>query len=121
MINVDGVCKGNYRFSAVGVDLNRKWKQPSQQYHPEIYQLKEMIRKESRERRLKMYIDLHGHGRKKNAFFYGCCQGQEADDCTQAKAFPFLMSKIHEVFSYEDCSFNIQKDKEGTARVTLFK
>lgn len=29
MINVDGVCRGNYRFSAAGVDLNRKWKQPS--------------------------------------------------------------------------------------------
>jgi murein tripeptide amidase MpaA len=29
MINMDGVSKGNYRFSASGVDLNRKWKQPS--------------------------------------------------------------------------------------------
>ena len=30
MINVDGVYKGNFRFSAVGVDLNRKWKAPTQ-------------------------------------------------------------------------------------------
>ena len=29
MINIDGVVRGNYRFSAVGVDLNRKWKQPN--------------------------------------------------------------------------------------------
>lgn len=29
MINMDGVSGGNYRFSAAGVDLNRKWKQPS--------------------------------------------------------------------------------------------
>jgi murein tripeptide amidase MpaA len=29
MINVDGVANGNYRFSGAGVDLNRKWKQPS--------------------------------------------------------------------------------------------
>ena len=34
MINVDGVYKGNFRFSAVGVDLNRKWKAPTQQHHP---------------------------------------------------------------------------------------
>jgi len=26
MINVDGVARGNYRFSATGADLNRKWK-----------------------------------------------------------------------------------------------
>jgi murein tripeptide amidase MpaA len=34
MINIDGVSRGNYRFSAAGVDLNRKWKQPSEQYQP---------------------------------------------------------------------------------------
>jgi hypothetical protein len=34
MINIDGVIKGNYRFSSVGVDLNRKWKQPNEIYHP---------------------------------------------------------------------------------------
>jgi murein tripeptide amidase MpaA len=43
MINVDGVARGNYRFSAAGVDLNRKWKQPNEHHHPEVYQLKEMI------------------------------------------------------------------------------
>lgn len=21
-----------------------------------------------------MYIDMHGHSRKKNVFFYGCCE-----------------------------------------------
>lgn len=26
MLNPDGVVKGNYRFSAYGCDLNRKWK-----------------------------------------------------------------------------------------------
>ena len=81
-----------------------------------------MIKKESAERRIRMFIDLHGHSRKKNAFFYGCSQGtQDAEDCTKAKAFPYLMSKIHNAFNYQDCSFNIQRDKEGTARVTLFK
>jgi murein tripeptide amidase MpaA len=40
MINMDGVAKGNYRFSAAGVDLNRKWKQPIEQYHPEVFYLK---------------------------------------------------------------------------------
>ncbi len=72
MINLDGVAKGNYRFSAAGVDLNRKWKQPMEQQTPEIYYLKEMILKESKVRKVKMFIDMHGHSRKKNVFFYGC-------------------------------------------------
>jgi cytosolic carboxypeptidase protein 2/3 len=81
-----------------------------------------MIRKESGERSLRMFIDLHGHSRKKNVFFYGCCEGgQKEEKCARAKAFPYLMSKIHDSYSYENCAFNVQKDKEGTARVTLFK
>lgn len=28
MINVDGVRHGNFRFSALGVDLNRRWDNP---------------------------------------------------------------------------------------------
>lgn len=31
------------------------------------------------------------------------------------------MNKLFNAFSYEDCSFSVQKDKEGTARVALFK
>lgn len=80
MINMDGVAKGNYRFSAAGLDLNRKWKQPSEQHHPEVFYLKEMILKESKLRKVRMYIDMHGHSRKKNVFFYGCSKNIEDSD-----------------------------------------
>ena len=40
MINVDGVVIGNSRNSLVGVDLNRRWKEPNSIMHPEIYFLK---------------------------------------------------------------------------------
>ena len=69
-----------------------------------------------------MYIDIHGHSRKKNVFFYGCNSKQISDnDNIKAKQFPFLMSKIHNAYSYQDCTFGVQKDKESTARITLFK
>ena len=69
-----------------------------------------------------MYIDIHGHSRKKNVFFYGCCpKDSSEEESVRAKAFPYLMEKVHCAYSYEDCAFGIQKDKEGTARVTLFK
>lgn len=31
------------------------------------------------------------------------------------------MSKIHPPFRYDYCAYAVQKDKEGTARVTMWK
>jgi hypothetical protein len=43
----------------VGVDLNRRWANPNQILHPEIFSLKiqmlEMVP------RIRIFIDLHGH------------------------------------------------------------
>ena len=73
MINIDGVVNGNYRFSASGFDLNRKWKRCNEKLHPEVYLLKEFMRSLNKQKQIIMYIDLHGHSRQKNVFFYGCC------------------------------------------------
>ena len=32
-----------------------------------------------------------------------------------------LMSKNHSVFSFKDCCFDVQKDRESTARVVVWK
>jgi murein tripeptide amidase MpaA len=74
MLNPDGVVKGNYRFSAAGFDLNRKWKNCKENIQPEIYKIRELIRTLNKEKKVVMYIDIHGHSRKKNVFFYGCCE-----------------------------------------------
>ena len=37
------------------------------------------------------------------------------------KVFPMLFSKFSECFSYEQCSFAIQKIKEGAGRVVIYK
>jgi hypothetical protein len=73
MINPDGVVRGNYRFSASGYDLNRKWKNCKENVHPEIFLLRDLIKKTAKTKEVVMYIDIHGHSRKKNLFFYGCC------------------------------------------------
>ena len=57
-----------------------------------------------------MFIDMHGHSRKKNVFFYGCCQeGQDIRKNFEPKAFPYLMSRIYEAYNYDDCSFAIKQ------------
>ena len=40
ILNADGVIHGNYRASMLGVDLNRRWKNPSRFLHPTIYYTK---------------------------------------------------------------------------------
>jgi cytosolic carboxypeptidase protein 2/3 len=37
MLNPDGVINGNYRCNILGVDLNRRWTNPSKLLHPTIY------------------------------------------------------------------------------------
>ena len=44
MINPDGVIYGNYRWSLLGVDLNRRWNNPSKILHPTIYNAKQLVK-----------------------------------------------------------------------------
>jgi cytosolic carboxypeptidase protein 2/3 len=79
-----------------------------------------MILRESKQQSVRKFIDMHGHSRKKNVFFCGCCpEGQDIQEHFYPRTYPLLMSKIHEPISYQDCSFAILPDKEGTARVAL--
>jgi murein tripeptide amidase MpaA len=70
MLNPDGVINGNYRTSLAGDDLNRQWKYPNKTLHPEIYNTKKMILES--ECKKSLFIDLHGHSKKKSTFMYGC-------------------------------------------------
>ena len=71
MLNPDGVINGNYRCSLAGCDLNRRWKYPSPILHPTIYYTKRLIKTFASERPLALFVDLHGHSRRKNVFMYG--------------------------------------------------
>jgi hypothetical protein len=118
MLNPDGVIVGNYRCSILGDDLNRKWAQPSKKCHPTIWYTKQMIKEMAQERDTFLFCDLHGHSRKRNMFIYGCADKENRIAC---RIFPRVLCKISESFSFEDCNFAIQKSKEATARVVLFK
>ena len=44
MLNPDGVINGNYRCSLAGCDLNRRWGDASDVYHPTVHWTKQMVR-----------------------------------------------------------------------------
>lgn len=118
MLNPDGVIIGNYRCSLAGDDLNRQWSNPDPRKHPEIYYTKLVLKKTLESRQIEMYVDCHGHSKKKNLFMYGVPAKQIGEN---RKIFPLLFSRNHASFSYQDCSFVLKKEKEGTARGVVFK
>lgn len=118
MMNPDGVINGNYRCGLAGVDLNRRWKKPSPKLHPTVYHCKKLIKSFASERKIELICDFHGHSRRKNIFAYGC---NIASKPSLTREFPYTLSKLSEYFSYKFCSFRMQKSKEGTMRIALFK
>ena len=73
MVNPDGVIIGNSRSSLAGVDLNRRWCNPSATLHPELYFLKKsMANGLKNSAGISLFCDLHGHNKANNCFFYGC-------------------------------------------------
>lgn len=118
MLNPDGVVYGNYRCGLAGVDLNRRWKNPNKNLHPTIFASKRLIKSFAKEREITMICDMHGHSRRKNIFAYGCNMPEQPE---LTRAFPYILSKISPVFAYHYCSFKMQKSKESTLRITVFR
>ena len=121
-LNPDGVVVGNYRSSFAGVDLNRQWILPSQNFHPTIYSIKKEIEKISKERPILLYCDLHGHSRKKNSFIYGCNRAANGgfNSWTKVRLYPRILARDNHVFDINSCKFKVEKSKLGTGRVVVW-
>lgn len=68
----------SHRCGLTGEDLNRRWTNPNRIAHPSIYHTKglfEYIRRVICVQPF-LFVDLHGHSRKKNVFLYGCSPTQ---------------------------------------------
>ncbi|XP_053108794.1 cytosolic carboxypeptidase 3 isoform X10 [Hemicordylus capensis] len=86
--------------------------------------LQKVVKIVMEERDVLLYCDLHGHSRKENVFMYGCEKRDQQEERAYLyqRIFPFIMSKnCPDKFSFPDCSFKIQKGKEGTGRVVMWK
>ncbi|KAL0226593.1 hypothetical protein P9112_013917 [Eukaryota sp. TZLM1-RC] len=121
MLNPDGVVCGNYRCHLSGHDLNRHWSEPSKKLNPTIYHAKNMIKKFAEDRELLVYLDLHGHSRKKNCFVYGCENFNNPELRLAEKVFPRILSSNISYFSFSDCSFRVQRSKQNSARVVVWR
>ncbi|XP_067827511.1 cytosolic carboxypeptidase 4 [Heptranchias perlo] len=134
MLNPDGVINGCHRCSLSGEDLNRQWSEPSPDLHPTIYHTKGLLSyMRSIGRTPLVYCDYHGHSRKKNIFMYGCSlketlwqSGSSIDTATLKedigyRTIPKILDKISPAFAINRCCFLVQKSREATARVVVWR
>ncbi|XP_041436090.1 cytosolic carboxypeptidase 1-like isoform X2 [Xenopus laevis] len=134
MLNPDGVINGNHRCSLSGEDLNRQWQNPNSDLHSTIYHTKGLLQYLSAIKRAPLvYCDYHGHSRKKNVFMYGCSIKEtvwhtnvNASSCDMVeesgyRTLPKVLNQIAPAFSMSSCSFVVEKSKESTARVVVWR
>ncbi|XP_075983971.1 cytosolic carboxypeptidase 1-like [Anticarsia gemmatalis] len=131
MLNVEGVINGCHRCGLTNEDLNRRWCKPSPVLHPSIYHTKGLIEYLVRvwKKPPLVYCDYHGHSRKKNVFFYGCAAAESwcsndrmvPDEPVKYLMLPALMHRISPAFALGSCSFRVERERESTARVTVWR
>ncbi|XP_036434478.1 cytosolic carboxypeptidase 1 isoform X2 [Colossoma macropomum] len=134
MLNPDGVINGNHRCSLSGEDLNRQWLNPSAELHPTIYHTKSLLQYLTAIGRTPLvFCDYHGHSRKKNVFMYGCsiketvwqtnvsASSSDLQEDLGYRTLPKLLSQLAPAFSLSSCSFVVERSKESTARVVVWR
>uniref|UniRef100_UPI00398F77BA cytosolic carboxypeptidase 2 n=1 Tax=Pristiophorus japonicus TaxID=55135 RepID=UPI00398F77BA len=122
MLNPDGVIVGNYRCSLTGRDLNRNYRTVLRDSFPCVWHTRNMVQRLMKEREVVIYCDFHGHSRKSNVFMYGCRNNELPSVRLWERVFPLMMSKnATDKFSYQSCKFKVQKSKEGTGRIVMWK
>ncbi|XP_070085598.1 cytosolic carboxypeptidase 2 isoform X14 [Equus caballus] len=121
MLNPDGVIVGNSRCSLAGRDLNRHYKTILKDSFPCIWYTRNMIKRLLEEREVLLYCDFHGHSRKNNIFLYGC-NNNDRKYWLHERVFPLMLSKnAPDKFSFHSCNFKVQRCKEGTGRVVMWR
>ncbi|XP_067358782.1 cytosolic carboxypeptidase 2 isoform X2 [Channa argus] len=122
MLNPDGVVVGNYRCSLAGTDLNRNYRTLLRDSFPCVWHTRKMVERLMAETDVILYCDFHGHNRKNNVFMYGCNNRGDTSLKLHERVFPLMMSKnASNKFSFRSCKFRVQKSKEGTGRIAMWK
>ncbi|XP_018402970.1 PREDICTED: cytosolic carboxypeptidase 1-like [Cyphomyrmex costatus] len=131
MLNIEGVVNGCNRYGLTNEDLNRRWSSPNRMYHPVIYHTKGLMEYCTRvlQRPPHVFVDYHGHSRRKNVFLFGCSRSgswsaadrAKPDQPVQYLMLPHLMQRTSPAFALPLCSFKVERNKESTARVAVWR
>lgn len=130
MLNPDGVINGNHRCGLGGEDLNRHWINPNS-LQPTIKATKSLIHYlVAVNKKPLVFCDFHGHSRRKNVFLFGCNPKESwinpdifnpASKDQGWKTLPNLLDYYSPAFSLTNCAFTVERAKEGSARVAVWR
>ncbi|KAJ3409345.1 Cytosolic carboxypeptidase 1 [Chytridiales sp. JEL 0842] len=121
LLNPDGVVNGSHRCGLAGTDLNRAWKHPDKWTSPTIFWTKKLWKYlVDLGFRPLVSCDFHGHSKKKNVFLFGNENPSGPNEGLE-KVFPSLMSTLSPVFDVELCKYTVEKSKESTQRVVMWR
>lgn len=101
---------------------------------PTVTALKKLLETSNEKRGVLLFLDLHGHSKKKNAFLYGSDCTLQSDKLSNAainyftadeiisrkifaRTFPKVVSTLSDYFSYRDSAYQVKNSKKGTGRV----
>jgi hypothetical protein len=98
----------------------------------QVYYLKELFARYCENKRVLMFVDVHGHSIKRNVFMYGCNSAafgtsnfghvaQHKEWFHREFALPKLFSERCSFLSYKDCHFEVSKSKAQTGRSVVFR
>ena len=118
MMNPDGVVCGYYRPQLNGIDLNRVWKHPEKNLHPEAYAVTRLLDNLVQTRPLLFLLDFHGHTAQCNAFSYGIRDPHSRLNEYQ-DLFPRLMGRICDTFDVQESISFLPREYPSTMRVAL--
>ncbi|XP_044006986.1 cytosolic carboxypeptidase 1-like isoform X3 [Aphidius gifuensis] len=132
MLNIEGVINGCNRYGLTNEDLNRRWSNPNRLIHPVIFNTKGLIEycTSVLNNPPFIFVDYHGHSRRKNVFLFGCSKSASWSSVDRAKndqpvqylMLPRLMQKTSAAFSFPLCSFKVEnRSRESTARVAIWR
>jgi cytosolic carboxypeptidase protein 2/3 len=119
LVNVDGVVIGNSRMSFAGDDLNRKFAEPDKTLHPEVIAIKKLAMDCNAETGVFMFIDIHGHSKKKGSFMYGPYFPLHSNTYFNIRLLPKILSEKSPIFRYYSCKFKTEKSMRQSARLVM--
>ena len=113
-MNPDGSVRGNLRTNAAGANLNREWQNPTLDYSPEVY----LVRQKMLETGLDMFLDIHGDENLPYNFVAGAEGVPSYNDHMQQLEHDFKAALLAVTPEFQ-VKYGYDKDAPGQANLTV--